>query len=180
MRRLELRRFGVKRARSGRRPSVRCIAPLACGGGGTQSRQPCRVHAGVRACTRCCSSASSPAEGGVTCCSGAASSCTALEGPPRTSLSLRQQSRRSRWRSRRMASTLRRPMATTPSRCGLLSRPQETPGAATATPRPTPGRITPQHAPPVEGAGARGGGGVHRHLGVGPRATHPTRASAGR
>ena len=62
----------------------------------------------------------------------------------------------------------------------LLSRPQETPGPNTATPRPTPGLITPQHAPAVEGAGARGGGGVHRHLGVGPRATHPTRASAGR
>ena len=84
---------------------------------------PCRARASARACTRCCSSASSPAEGGPTCCFGAASSCTAREGPPLTFLSLRQQSRRSRWRSRRMASTLHPPTATTPSRCGLLSRP---------------------------------------------------------
>ena len=59
---------------------------------------------------------------------------------------------------------------------------QETPGATTAMPRPTPWASS--HAPAphraVDGAGTRGGSGAHGHRGVGARATHPTRASAGR
>eukprot|EP00964_Phaeocystis_antarctica_P092404 scaffold59442_cov57-Phaeocystis_antarctica.AAC.2 len=142
---------------------------------------PCRARASARACTRCCSSASSPAEGGPTCCFGAASSCTAREGPPLTFLSLRQQSRRSRWRSRRTASTLHPPTATTPSRCGLLSRPGNSWGHYRNAPPIT--RAS-SHAP-ARTARSRGRarGGAAARTGTaawGARATHPTRASAGR
>ena len=119
---------------------------------------PCRARASVRACTRCCSSASSPAEGGLTCCSGVASSCTAPEGPPLTFLSLRQQSRRSRWRSRRMASTLRPLTATTPSRCGLLSRARKLLGPPPQCPAQHLGpHHTPQHRTARSMGRARGG-----------------------